>query len=76
MSDNSPHSRKCMWGCLLSDMETPRANGFVAYLIEQNMVYCRCLSRNMKAGEICPIFPSMDFDLGEVEERYREHARG
>lgn len=64
-----------MWGCQLSDMDEPRAKGFVAYLIENNMVYCKCLARNVKTGEICPIFPSLEFDLSEVEERYEQHAR-
>lgn len=69
------HSRKCNWGCLLADIDYPRSGGFVGYLMDEHLVYCGCMRMNVRMGKVCPVFPSADFDLKQVEERYRKHAR-
>lgn len=74
MSGSNPHIRKCTWDCQLSGMDEARSLGIVGYLVEESKVYCACLERPVRMGSACAVFPSADFDLNEVMERY-EHAR-
>ncbi|GEM_PF-5754907 len=71
MSGSKPHTRKCSWLCLLADRSAPNAS----YLRSEGPVYCRCLNKDILEGEDCPIFPSPDFDLEQVKERYDRARR-